>query len=103
MFSDGEEAIEFFEANTKSTDKLPDVVFLDINMPIMDGWDFLEEYVKLKPSIEKKITIYVVSSSVHPEDIERATKISEVSDYLIKPVSADETRQILDKVVTEIE
>ena len=89
FFDDGEKAIRFI---TSALDKddigvLPDVIFLDINMPIMDGWEFLEEYLRLKPRIGKKIVIYVVSSSIDMRDLDRARSISEVSDYIIKPIS----------------
>ncbi|REG88184.1 response regulator [Winogradskyella sediminis] len=94
-FSDGEEALDFLIANLYNDDELPDVIFLDINMPIMDGFQFMEEYVKLKPKWNKKITIYMVSSSVDPVDIERAKNISEISDYIIKPIKAGELQTIM--------
>jgi CheY-like chemotaxis protein len=88
-FSDGEKAIEFFYALSENAVDTPDIVLLDINMPIMDGWDFLKEYVMIKPKLSKKITIYLVSSSVHDTDVERAKQMSDVTDYVIKPVTRD--------------
>lgn len=87
IFSNGKEAINFLNSVHDQPDKLPEIILLDLNMPIMDGWGFLEEYLLLKPRIGKEILIYVVSSSIDPEDIERARKISEVTDYVIKPVT----------------
>lgn len=100
VFSDGEEAIDFFETHLSKADDLPDVVFLDINMPVMDGWDFLEEYVKLKPNLPKPITIYMVSSSVDARDREKARAITEVSDYIVKPLSEDKINDILIELST---
>ncbi len=94
-FSDGEEALAFLNSNRTNNAELPDAILLDINMPIMDGWEFLEEYVKVKPQLPKKIILYMISSSVDPVDIERAKKISEVSDYLIKPITQDKLREIV--------
>jgi len=94
-FSDGEEALDFLIDNLYNDEELPDVIFLDINMPIMDGFQFIEEYVKLKPKWNKKITIYMVSSSVDPVDIEKAKNISEISDYIIKPIKAGELKTIM--------
>ena len=64
-------------------------------MPIMDGWQFLEEYVKLKPRVGKQITIYMVTSSVDPVDVDRAAKFSEISDYLVKPIQPDQIRELV--------
>ena len=98
MFSDGEEALDFMIANVANIKDLPDVIFLDINMPIMDGFQFMEEYVKIAPKVGKKITIYMVSSSVDPVDIERAKTISEISDYIIKPINSEELAEIVNSL-----
>ncbi|WP_308992545.1 response regulator [Mariniflexile litorale] len=98
VFSDGEEAIDFMMDNLNNMDELPDVIFLDINMPIMDGFQFMEEYVKIKPNIGKKIIIYMVSSSVDPIDIEKAKSITGISDYIIKPIHPGELKSILEKL-----
>lgn len=98
IFSDGEEAIEFLKSNADKIENMPDVIFLDINMPIMDGWQFLEEFVFLKPRIGKKITIYMVSSSVDKADTERATKISELTDYIVKPITPDRLKDIIQEL-----
>ncbi|REE07899.1 response regulator receiver domain-containing protein [Winogradskyella pacifica] len=98
LFSDGEEALEFLIDNLYNNEELPDVIFLDINMPIMDGFQFMEEYVKIKPKLNKKITIYMVSSSVDPVDIERAKNISDISDYIIKPIKAGQLQEIMNNL-----
>lgn len=95
VFSDGEEALDFLTDNIANKPILPDVIFLDVNMPIMDGWQFLEEYVKIKPRVGKQITIYMVTSSVDPVDVDRAKKFSEISDYLVKPIQPDQIRELV--------
>jgi CheY-like chemotaxis protein len=95
IFSDGEEALEFMIDNLGNKQDLPDVIFLDINMPIMDGYQFMDEYIKIKPRVGKTITIYMVSSSVDVADIEKVKEISEISDYLIKPIQASELNDII--------
>lgn len=97
-FRDGEQAINFLTATTENTAQLPDIIFLDINMPIMDGWQFLEAYIKLKPKIGKKITIYMVSSSVDPADTERAKYISELSDYIVKPITPVQFKDLIESL-----
>jgi CheY-like chemotaxis protein len=95
VFSDGEQAIQFLVDNIAEAAEIPDVIFLDVNMPIMDGWQFLEQYVHIKPRLGKEITIYMVSSSVDPVDLERAKKIKEISDYVIKPVAPDRVQELV--------
>ena len=95
LFSDGEEALDFMVNNLSNNDELPDVIFLDINMPIMDGFQFMEEYVEIKPKLKKKIVIYMVSSSVDPVDIAKAKEISDISDYIIKPIKAGHLKTIM--------
>jgi len=92
-FSNGKDAIEFI-ANPENSDQLPDVIFLDINMPIMDGWGFMESFVKIKSQLGKKITIYMVSSSINDEDVRRAKSISDISQYIVKPVTREKVMEL---------
>ncbi|TVZ16799.1 response regulator [Maribacter sp. MAR_2009_72] len=94
-FKDGLEAMDFMLDNLSNEKELPDIIFLDINMPVMDGFQFMEEYVKIHPKVGKKIIIYMVSSSVDEVDIERAKKISQISDYIIKPIRETQLKNIL--------
>lgn len=87
VFYNGREAIHFLKSSLFLMEELPDVILLDLNMPVMDGWEFLEEFISLKPKLEKKIPIYIVSSSNDPEDIMKAKSINEVTDFIIKPVT----------------
>ena len=97
VFGNGLDAINFLKENKNNVDALPDIILLDLNMPIMNGWQFLEEYNKLNPTIGIKITIYICSSSISPDDITRAKTISEVSDYIIKPITKDKLIDLIKK------
>lgn len=97
VFGNGLDAINFLKENKNNVDALPDIILLDLSMPIMNGWQFLEEYNKLNPTIGKKITIYICSSSISPDDITRAKTISEVSDYIIKPITKDKLIDLIKK------
>lgn len=90
IFSDGKEAIDFFTLNINNPENLPDIIFLDLNMPIMDGWQFLDHFAILKPKIAKKITICITSSSTNQKDIIRAKKYSDVTEYIIKPITEED-------------
>lgn len=74
--------------------EIPELILLDLNMPIMDGWEFLQEFTKLRPKIARPIELYVVSSSINPTDMERARAIQEVSDYIVKPIQLNDFDKI---------
>ncbi|UBZ08288.1 response regulator [Salegentibacter mishustinae] len=99
IFKNGREALDHFKLilENATEDVLPDIIFLDINMPVMDGWEFLNEFIKIKNNFEKKITLYVVSSSIDPRDLERARSFNLVTDYLIKPIELKKFEKIFDR------
>ena len=97
-FADGAEALEYIVVHQNEEDKLPDIIFLDINMPVMDGFQFMEEFVELLPSLQKSIKVYMVSSSMDPKDIKKAKRFEEISDYLIKPLNSKDIKEIIAKL-----
>jgi len=94
-FPNGKEAIDFFN-DPQNQQQLPDIILLDIDMPVMDGWDFMEHYAQILPRLGKKITVYMVSSSIDDADMKRAKNITEVSDYVVKPVSQDKLARLFE-------
>ncbi|HYG04209.1 MAG TPA: response regulator [Chryseosolibacter sp.] len=97
QFDNGEDALIFLRENIGNVNTLPDYIFLDINMPFVDGWMFLEDYAHLKNKLGKPVTIYMVSSSIDPRDITRAKNNEHVSDYVIKPVTRERFIELLQK------
>jgi len=92
IFKNGKEAIDNLKPIMQSGENIPDVILLDINMPIMDGWQFLDEFTTIES--HKQITIYIVSSSIDPMDINRVKRYESVSNYIVKPISIDTLKQI---------
>lgn len=95
VFTNGLEALNYLKENLNSEYQLPDVIFLDLSMPVMDGWQFLDEFNHLKNSRTDKIIIYICSSSISPHDMMKAKKFSYVSDFIIKPVTKDKFSEIV--------
>jgi response regulator RpfG family c-di-GMP phosphodiesterase len=98
IFPNGQKGFDYLKKALKDPNNLPEYIFLDINMPIMDGWQFLEEFSAIKNELSKKINIYLVTSSIDERDIEKAGKISDVKEYLIKPISEDKILEVFDKL-----
>jgi len=86
-----EDAITYLvETAKQDADNMPEVILLDINMPVHSGWDFLDAYRdKLDENTKNRIYISMLTSSVNEEDICRANTYQEVNAYNIKPVKED--------------
>lgn len=94
-FADGELAIDHLRSISDRPDLLPDIIFLDLSMPVMDGWEFLEEYSQLRYLFRKNISLFIVSSSISPEEVERSKTYAAVTDFLIKPLRAGKIEELL--------
>lgn len=91
VFQDAREALKYLERGTENVD----LILLDINMPLMNGWQFLEEHEKLEEN--KKVHIIVMlSSSISNEDIKRAKDIPAVKKFIRKPLSSETIKEILE-------
>jgi two-component system chemotaxis response regulator CheY len=97
QFENGEVALEFIRENAHNPVALPDFLFLDINMPFIDGWMFLEDFAQIKPNLSKAITIYMVSSSIDPRDIDRAKKNNDITGYVVKPVTREKFMELINR------
>ncbi len=93
----GKEAYSTLKTMIQNSEKLPQVIFLDLNMPVWDGWQFLDEFTKIPT--EQKVTIFILTSSNSEEDIKRAEKYSLTSNYLVKPVEQSHMKDILAELI----
>lgn len=92
VYYNGEDALKELNEKIVNQDKLPDIIFLDLNMPIMDGWQFLSAFSEL--ALYNRIPIYVVSSSIDKNDISKALSFKCVVNYIEKPISFEMIEKI---------
>ena len=92
--SSGKSALDYLDENKNSLDAIPDIIFLDINMPIVDGFVFLYEYEKFSNSVKDKCRVIILSSSDNKRDIDKIIN----NDLVIKFV----TKPLTEKTLTEI-
>lgn len=90
FFKNGKEALDYFMLDLDKN--LPDIILLDLEMPIMDGWDFLKEIHKLPT---QNTAIYIVSSSISHEDIEKAKSFPKIKGYFSKPMNSEKIQELL--------
>lgn len=93
-YNNGKEAIESLKKNISSNEPFPDIILLDIEMPVLDGWGFMDEIAHLKEHINSKLNIYISSSSIAIEDRERAKNNPNILGYMCKPISLEDLKKI---------
>jgi len=88
-YDDGDAVIDYIKEHKDEQASLPDAIFLDLSMPVCDGWDVLDEMKVIYPSLAKKIIVYIISASISPIDILRSKGYSFVKQFISKPFTKE--------------
>lgn len=98
MYTSAKSALEFLKNIDRNPgfpeELIPKLIFLDINMPIMDGFSFIDALGKLSPRIRNKMKVILLSQSSNPQMITQAKKNNMVKDYLVKPLNAEMVKKL---------
>ena len=91
------EALEYIKLKPNNEENRIDIIFLDINMPGMNGWEFLEEYNKLDKELQGSIIVVMLTTSDSPDDKAKAMKRGFASDFKTKPLTKEMMDEIIEK------
>ena len=95
----GQEALKYYDSlKAENSINKPQLIFLDLNMPVMDGWDFLESFMTEKYSDFHDSKVIILSSTIDPEDLEKSKKYPMVIEFLSKPISKEMLEYLKDKI-----
>lgn len=93
----GIEALEYLKGGAEGNPPNPDLILLDINMPGMDGWEFMEEYHKLEETYKGNVVVVMLTTSLNPDDEIRSVKEASLNDFMNKPLTREQFMGLLRK------
>jgi len=97
----GRDALDYLKLKKEHENFHPDLIFLDINMPGMNGWEFLDEYSKLDEKLKSRAIVIMLTTSENPDDMAKAKEMSAASDFKTKPLTEEMLEEIIEKYFSE--
>lgn len=94
-YTEAQEAMKYLQENQDNISKLPQIIFIDIYMPLMSGFEFLKAYDKLSITLKNYCRTYIISSTIDSEDIARSSSNENVVSFHVKPIN----KEFLDRII----
>ncbi len=96
-----QEALSFWKTPAAAEQEKPELIFLDLNLPGLSGWDFIDEYKKIESGNNNPAVIIILSASVNYDDEKKAKEMAEVAEYRRKPLTAEMLTEIIDNYFSD--
>lgn len=95
VFNSAVDALKYLKIYANCPVHFPDVIFVDISMPAMDGFEFVSEFEKISGSGSAECSVYILSSSADPNDIRKSEKSAVINGFIIKPLTVEKAKSFL--------
>jgi len=96
-FANGDQAFKALKGAIDGNEEMPDLILLDINMPVMDGWEFVDEYKELMGKLKDNTFIFMVSSTIDINEIEMAKNHEDIKGFMSKPLVMEELIKMIEQ------
>jgi CheY-like chemotaxis protein len=100
-FLSAEAALTYLKNQQQQQLPAPDIIFLDLNMPEMDGWEFMNEFKKFPPEFTAPSRVFMLSSAVDSKDIVQARTMEEIEDFISKPLTKEDMGVIRERTLNQ--
>lgn len=97
VFQYADEALAYFEKHIQNPEAQPELIMLDINMPQKNGWEFLQDFRQIARDLAKPPIIFMLTSSLHPDDLAKAKSFQEIKEFVNKPLVQEDFKALVNK------